>query len=175
MENQQNSQPQATMTILDEGKLYQFHEQLRLEQNMPLALLGGTAAALIGALLWAIITVATNLQVGYMAVGVGFLVGYTVRFTGKGLETEFGVLGAVLALVGCLLGNLFSMIGFIANDEGLGYFQVFLGIDYGLVPRVMMESFSPIDILFYGLAIYEGYRFSFRHISEEEIIARAGR
>lgn len=175
MENQQSSQSHVSTSILDEAKLYQFREMLRLEQNLPLALLGGAGAAFIGALLWAIITIATNLQIGYMAIALGFLVGYTVRYTGKGMDISFGVLGAILSFAGCLLGNLFTLVGFIANDEGLGYMQVFLGIDYSLVPQAMIATFSPIDLLFYGLAIYEGYRFSFRQISPEELVARAGR
>ena len=175
MENQSSSQHHSAASILDEGKLYLYREKLRLEQNMPLALLGGVAAAVVGALLWAIITVAINIQFGYMAVALGFLVGYTVRYVGKGLDQAFGILGAVLALAGCLLGNLLTLVGFIANDEGLSYMQVFLGIDYSLVPSAMMSTFSPIDLLFYGLAAYEGYRFSFRQISEAEILANAGR
>jgi hypothetical protein len=175
MENQSSPQPQSAASVLDEGKLYQYKEMLRLEQNMPLALLAGVAAAVIGAVLWAIITVATNLQIGYMAVGLGFLVGYTVRFAGKGFDQAFGILGAGLALCGCLLGNLFSLVGFIAEDEGLGYMQVLLGIDYSVVPQVMIATFSPIDLLFYGLAIYEGYRFSFRQVSEAEILANAAK
>lgn len=155
MENQSSSQPHVAASLLDDGKLYQYRERLRLEQNMPLALLGGVGAAVIGAVLWAIITVATNVQIGYMAVALGFLVGYTVRFAGKGLDQAFGILGAVLALAGCLLGNLLTLVGFIANDEGLGYMQVLLGIDYSVVPSVMMATFSPIDLLFYGLATYE--------------------
>ena len=172
MENQRSSQSQATASMLNDSKLYQLREVLRLEQNLPLALLGGAAAALVGALLWAIITVSINLQIGYMAIGLGLLVGYTVRLTGKGMDTSFGVLGAVLSFAGCLLGNLFTLIGFIANDEGLSYMQVFLGVDYSLVPQVMIATFAPLDLLFYGLAIYEGYRFSFRQISAEEMMAR---
>lgn len=175
MENQSSSQPQAAASILDEGKLYQYREMLRLEQNLPLALVGGVVAAIIGAVLWAIITVATNFQIGYMAVAVGFLVGYTVRFAGKGLDQVFGILGAALALGGCILGNLLTLVGFIANDEGLGYVQVLLGIDYSLVPSAMMATFSPIDLLFYGIATYEGYRFSFRQVSEAEILANAAK
>jgi len=175
MENQQSSQSPVTASILDEAKLYQFREMLRLEQNLPLALLGGAVAACAGAIFWAIITVATNHQIGYMAIALGFLVGYTVRFAGKGMDISFGILGGILAFAGCLMGNLFTLVGFIANDEGLGYMQVLLGIDYSLVPQAMIATFSPIDLLFYGLAIYEGYRFSFRQISPEELIARAGR
>jgi hypothetical protein len=36
---------------------------------------------------------------------------------------------------------------------------------------LMQATFSPIDLLFYGLAIYEGYRFSFLQIRAEDASA----
>jgi hypothetical protein len=43
----------------------------------------------------------------------------------------------------------------------------------GLNPSVAMEimtySFNPIDLLFYGLALYYGYKFSFRQLTEGEL------
>ena len=33
----------------------------------------------------------------------------------------------------------------------------------------MTITFSPIDLLFYGLAIYEGYKLSFRQITRDEL------
>jgi len=174
MSNFETDQPQiATTTTFDESRLYQFQERLRLEQNMPLALIGGFAAALIGAFLWASITVSTNFQIGFMAVGVGFIVGYTVRYFGKGLDTIFGVLGGILALLGCFLGNFFSLVGFAATEEGYGYFEILQLIDYNLVPAIMIDSFSGMDLFFYGIAIYEGYRFSFRQLTEDEVIVNA--
>lgn len=171
MSNFETDQPQiATENTFDKGRLYQFQERLRLEQNLPLALIGGFVAALLGALLWATITVATNLQIGFMAVGVGFIVGYTVRYFGKGLDTIFGVLGALLALLGCVLGNFFGLVGFVAIDEGYGYFEILQLIDYNLVPGAMMEAFSGMDLFFYGIAGYEGYRFSFRKLNEEDLV-----
>jgi hypothetical protein len=174
MSNFETDQPQiATTTTFDEGRLYQFQERLRLEQNLPLALIGGFAAALIGAFLWATITVTTHFQIGFMAVGVGFIVGYTVRYFGKGLDTIFGVLGAFLALLGCLLGNFFGLVGFAAMEEGYGYFEILQLIDYNLVPAIMIDSFNGMDLFFYGIAIYEGYRFSFRNLNEDELVTNA--
>lgn len=175
MENDESSQPQVAASILDASRLCLFRERLQTEQNLLMAVVAGFVAAVSGALFWAVMTVSTNLQTGYMAVGVGFLVGYTVRYAGRGLDTIYGVIGALMALAGCILGNLFSLVGFIANDEGLGYFQVLLGIDYSLVPSAMVAAFNPMDLLFYGIAIYEGYRFSFRHISDEELLQNAAR
>jgi hypothetical protein len=33
----------------------------------------------------------------------------------------------------------------------------------------MTATFSVMDLLFYGIAIYEGYRFAFRKIRPEEL------
>lgn len=40
---------------------------------------------LVSALLWAAITVATGHQIGYMALTAGFIVGFAVRFAGRGM------------------------------------------------------------------------------------------
>src|SRR5438270_13589107 len=87
----------------------QRYQELRSEQNLPIGLLAGIFAALIGAIAWAIVTVTTEYQIGYMAIAVGFIVGYAVRL-GKGLDKIFGISGAILALFGCILGNIFSIV-----------------------------------------------------------------
>jgi hypothetical protein len=177
MDNQNDSTPESGVVIpeikIDEDKLNLYNNQLKLEQNLPMAIIGGLSVAIIGAILWAVITVATEYQIGYMAIVIGFGVGYSVRFFGKGIDSIFGIIGALLALIGCVLGNFLSIIGFVANSENLGYFETLTLIDLSLIPEIMTESFNPMDILFYGLAIYEGYRFSFRQITEEEIIQNA--
>jgi hypothetical protein len=70
-------------------------QRLRSEQNLVLAVLADGGASLLGACVWAAITFATSFQIGWMAVGVGFLVGYAVRTLGKGIDKSFAVVGAV--------------------------------------------------------------------------------
>ncbi|CAN5181105.1 hypothetical protein BH09BAC1_BH09BAC1_02320 [soil metagenome] len=150
-----------------------YMEQLKTEENLPMGLLMGAAAAFVGALLWGVITVATGYQIGYMAIGVGLLVGFSVRFGGKGLSPIFGISGAVFALLGCVLGNLFSLIGFAANEAQVSITEILSILNASLIVDVMVESAQPLDFLFYGIAIYEGYRFSFRNVTDEEL-AHAG-
>ena len=69
------------------------------------AVLAGLIAAGLGAYLWAVITIATGYQIGFMAIGVGVLVGSAVRGFGKGIEPVFGVIGTTLALLGCAAGS----------------------------------------------------------------------
>lgn len=175
MQNQDSGQLRMASVMLDEGKLFRFHERLRFEQNLPMAIIGGCIAAVVVALLWAIITVTTGFQMAYMAVCVGFFVGYTVRYNGRGMDTVFGIAGIIIVILGCLLGNFFSLIGFVAQEHNLSYLYVFRMIDSYKVPAAFIKTFNPLDILFYSIAIFEGYRFSFRHVTEEEILENAGR
>lgn len=130
------------------------------EQNFPMGLLAGLVATAVGAGAWMLVTVATNYQIGWMAVGVGFLLGWTVRLAGKGTSTAFGVLGASLALGGCLAGNFFTGCVIASRELGLPATSIMAGLTPGATVELMAAMFSPIDLLFYGLAIYQGYRFS---------------
>lgn len=152
--------------VLDEKML----DKLKAHQDFSYALAGGLLATLISAILWAVISISTKYQIGYMAIGVGLLVGFSIRLFGAGIDKKFGYLGAVLSLVGCMLGNLFTQVGFIAQDQSLGYFETLTFLTPGLIVNILVESFSPMDILFYGIAVYEGYKISFRRITPELLI-----
>lgn len=144
-------------------------ERLRPEQNLIGGLLAGLAASAVGAAVWAVVTDVTGYQIGWMAVGVGFLVGIAVRTVGKGLDTIYGVIGAGLALLGCLAGNLFAVVGLVAQQESLTYVDVLSRLNGDIVMELMTATFSPMDLLFYGIAIYEGYKLSFRRIMLDEL------
>lgn len=159
IENQNQAQQEFVDSLAAED-LKRKQEQTLLSQNYPLGLIAGIVAGLVGAVLWAVITVATEYQIGYMAIAIGLMVGFSMRFAGKGVKPIFAITGGAIAFLSCVLGNFLSLIGFLANEEGLGYFQVINLIDFSAVPSIMVETFNPMDLLFYGLAIYEGYKFS---------------
>lgn len=144
-------------------------EQFRMEQRLLLGILSGLVVGIFGAILWGIITIATGYQIGYIALAIGTGVGLTIRMFGKGIDIIFGLWGAGISLFSVLLGNFLSIIGFVANAEGLEYLETLLLLDYSYFPQVMIETFSVIDLLFYGIAIYGGFRFSFRKITENKI------
>lgn len=137
--------------------------EISQRQNFPLGIVCSLLAAILGGVLWATITVITEYQIGYMAVAVGFLVGKVNHFTGKGMEIKFGVVGAVMALLGCVLGNYLSIVGFTANELNLGYFETFSFLDAAIIFDAMIDNFSFFDLLFYGIAGYEGFKFSLIH------------
>jgi antitoxin component YwqK of YwqJK toxin-antitoxin module len=142
-------------------------QNLSSQQHVVYGVIGGASSAILGALLWTLVTVTTNHQIGYMAIGIGFIVGFGVRFFGAGIDKYFGIIGAVFALLGCLLGNLLSQVYFIAEAENLGYFDTLTLLSPSIILSIFEESGHPMDLLFYGLAITAGYRYAFRKITED--------
>lgn len=146
-----------------------LREIMRKHQDLPYAIIGGLAAAIVGAIIWGTVTYFTHYQIGYMAIGVGLLVGFSVRYFGAGVDLPFGIVGAFFAVFGCALGNLLSQVGFLAEAESMGYFEVIPYLNWSVIEQIYRESFSPMDVLFYGIAGYEGYRFAFRSLSQEMV------
>jgi hypothetical protein len=127
-----------------------------------LGTLGAIAGALLGAIAWGAITAATHFQIGYMAVGVGFLAGYGMRVLGGGRDRADGVIAAVVAFLGCGLGNLLTVvIEFAPHDNGhRGVAELTLLVLFNpkLAWLMLSENFSLMDVVFYALAVYAGYR-----------------
>jgi hypothetical protein len=124
--------------------------------------LGAIAGAVLGAIAWGAITAATHFQIGYMAVGVGFLAGYGMRVLGGGRDRLDGVLAGVVAFVGCVLGNLLTVvIEFAPHDNahrGIVELTLLVVLNPKLAWFMLSENFSIMDVLFYALAVYAGYR-----------------
>jgi hypothetical protein len=165
----------ASEISIDPERAKAYVSELQSQQSLLGGIGGGFISAIVGAVIWAAVTVATGYQIGWMAVGVGFLVGLAVRKYGKGLTPMYGVIGAALSLFGCLLGNVLTLGGWIAQQQGLPLVDTevaLLSNPIGL-GQLLMQTFHPMDVLFYGFAVYEGYKFSFRQISEGELAALA--
>lgn len=134
-------------------------EQLEDQPNLLMGLIGGVIAMLVGAIIWGAVTYFTKYQIGWMAIGVGFLVGFSVKLLGKGKSMIFGISAAVLSLLGCVLGNLLVYSGIIAREEGVSFLEVFFVLL--LTPAAALEvftiAFDFMDILFYAIAAYVGF------------------
>jgi len=150
-------------------------QTLHEEQNLLMGGVTGLFAALAGAGVWAAVTVATEYQIGWMAVGIGFLVGYAVRLAGKGIAPVFGAVSAALSLFGCAAGNLLTFTWFIASAEGLSFMEVAAQLNVAIVLDILSSTFEVMDILFYGLAAYFGYKTAFRQITQADLDRALGK
>ena len=142
-------------------------EEMLAEENLSKGVLYAVAACIVGAVAWGLISVSTGRQIGFMPIAIGFMVGFAMR-QGKGIRPIFGIIGAALSLVSCILGDFLSIIGYISQDYEMGYFQVLAGVDYGEIFSILLKNVMSMTALFYGFALYEGYKFSFRAQNQPE-------
>jgi hypothetical protein len=131
-----------------------------------LPILAGLAAALVGAVLWAVLVEVSGYKIGFAAVGMGFLVGQAMALTAGG-NRLLPPLGALLALLGCLLGDAFSDAHEVAKVVEVGTFTVLRGMatDPSLAQEVVKAGFSPMDLLFWGIAAWQGYTLTARAVA----------
>ena len=88
---------------------------------------------------------------------------------GRASTEPLGSPRALLSLAGCGLGNLLAVCGLLSNQEGIPFFDLLSRLDLEMVAELMVATFSPMDLVFYGIAMYEGYKFSFRPLSPEDL------
>lgn len=143
--------------------------KLRQEQDLTKAIVAGVIAAIMCSILWAAFTVYTTIQFRGMALLLGAGVGFAMRRTGKGIDTIFGISGAIISLVGCVLGNFLSVIGFLAIENDLGYFDALVRFDYSYFSEVMTATFDIRHIFFYILAIGVGFALSKKTITDKDV------
>jgi hypothetical protein len=80
------------------------------------AIVAGAIAGLIGAAIWGGITYASGLEIGWIAWGIGLLVGLGVRVGSSGEEsTSLGVAAALIALGAVVVGKFIAVYLFVAS------------------------------------------------------------
>src|SRR5688572_1235974 len=89
------------------------------DENFSAGLAAGVLSAIMGAALWAAISLFSGYQIGWIALLLGFFVAAAVRNFGRGTQRRFAIAGAILVLLSCALGNLLAALGFTARQEAL--------------------------------------------------------
>jgi hypothetical protein len=140
-------------------------EQFSREALLP-AILGGLIAAVVGGIVWGLIVIVTDYEVGFVAWGIGFLAGFAVvRFAGgrKGLPLQ--AIAIVASLVGIVLGKYIAYVYFLKEfvreqigEEAADDISYFDGDVISLFREDLGEVFGGYDLLWAGLAIVTAWQ-----------------
>ena len=128
------------------------------------AVLAGLVAAIVGGVVWGLIVKWTDYEVGFVAWGIGFLVGVAIAAAARGARGLVLQVDAVLcALVGILVGKYLSfawVLQEVAERETQGLVEIsVLSTDtVDLFLEELGTVFDWIDILWVGLAVYTAWR-----------------
>jgi hypothetical protein len=122
----------------------------------PLAIVGGTVGALAGAAVWVGIAVAANVEVGWIAVLVGWLAGQGVKLGANGKRgMPLQVLACILAVVGMFAAKYGIFAHEWVKQMGGSYFS---SAALSVFPDILPKMITAFDALFAVLAVMAAFR-----------------
>ena len=129
--------------------------------NWLLGFLAGLVAAGIGAGAWMAVAVMLHAHVGYVAVAVGALVGLAIRVAGNGRSALFGMMGAVLTLAGCVVGEVLAVVQEAVTPEH-DFYNLLTTLDLVGTVSTIFAKMDPVMYVIYGVGIFAGYKLSMK-------------
>lgn len=118
--------------------------------SMPKAVIAGSVAAAIGALVWGGIAKATDTEIGWIAIGIGFLCGIAVRAFGKGTSSPFRVVAAATSVGGIALGKVLAIFWILQGEHP--------EITVAQAAQILPQTLGPIDALFVAIAVWQAWK-----------------
>ena len=127
------------------------------------ALAAGLAAAVAGAIVWMLIVIVSDYEVGIVAWAIGALAGFAVVFATAGRRgTPLQAIAVLSALIGILLGKYLTF-WWVVRDEAE---QFGVASDFGVLSSNTIDLFREelgtvfgwIDLLWVGLAVVTAWR-----------------
>ncbi|WP_339130982.1 hypothetical protein WJM95_19565 [Streptomyces sp. f51] len=125
-------------------------------ENFALGLVAAIGAGVVSAILYGLVTGLTKHEIGYAAVGVGFLVGIATGRAG-GRSQSLPVAGVIISVAAIYLGQLIGEAMIIAKAAGVSFSEVFFHhID--IAQAGWKADANPLTFVFFAIAAYVAFQ-----------------
>ena len=152
--------------VLSELKEIQKREELD-SQSIVKGIVGGILAAAVGGIIWGAIATWTNYEIGYLAIGIGFLCGAGVVYISGGKKGRIlQVIATLTSLLGILTGKyiiyFYALKKELIKQSGAQAADSISILSVKIVTifiEVLPKMVTPYDALWVILAITTAWRF----------------
>ena len=135
------------------------------------ALVASVIAIVLFSILWAMLSTLLNRIFPWMTLLLGIAVGLVIRRAGRGLDWRFPVLGAVMALIGSLAGNVIVAAAFTARALETSTFTVLRAVTSMTWPVFFSEAMAPADFAYALIAAGLAAFYANRRLTRAEYLA----
>ncbi|MCX5212445.1 hypothetical protein OG689_24700 [Kitasatospora sp. NBC_00240] len=128
--------------------------------NAGAALAAALGAVVVGALAYGFLMKALDREFGWLVIGLAAAVAWPLGKLG-GRNPVLPVAGAVLAALSLLLGQFFGVGLYLHQLTGASLGELY-GPEFSVTLEGWKAVLEPMDALFYGIALFEGFVFTRR-------------
>lgn len=135
------------------------------ESKIGLSILSALLGALIGGIIWALIAILFDYELGLVSWAIGGLTGYAVVFSAKESVNQLHqIIAVITSLIGIVLGKYFTF-GYFFNE---GFEGMFNSYTFSFFKAYFLDLFGGMDIIFILLAIVTAWQIPGKHIDAIE-------
>lgn len=94
--------------------MYKVYNKRALSRNERFlnAVLYGSGATILLTIAYGLLSSILHIEFSVVYIGFGYAIGYVIQRYGKGVQIQFSILGAVLAVLCFIFGDMISYFGF---------------------------------------------------------------
>lgn len=119
--------------------MYQIYNKRALTRNERFinALLAGIATTIGLTIAYGLFSTLLRFEFQVVYLGLGYVIGMAIQKAGRGVQIQFSILGAVLAVICFIFGDMISIFGF----------SVFTNLDFFFLAfRVTLQSLLSVNV-----------------------------
>ena len=133
--------------------------------SIALGVVGGVVAAIVTGIVWALIVVVTDYEIGFAALGVGFVCGLGTILLGSGRGVQFQVVAVLTSILGIIIGKYGMYYHYFTQyvteeygEEALINISIFSGAVIGDFLSAIGSMLGGYDILWLILAVTTAWK-----------------
>jgi len=124
--------------------------------NILIGVIAGILASLIGTILYALYPFLFGIQINFLAIGVGFIIGIAINKFAGGRSPMLGVVGAFLSLISLVAGDVLSAIAIYSYQNSVSFFGMLSRLNLSSIAELLPQIIGIENVLFYIPAISIG-------------------
>jgi glucan phosphoethanolaminetransferase (alkaline phosphatase superfamily) len=131
---------------------------MKEQKNYIIPLVGAFVGILLSGAIWGGIAIATDSEIGFVALATGALTGFLVAtFAKKNIDVIHQLYAVVASILGIFLGKYIAISYFANKLYDTGYFNNEIWTAY---KESIISTLEPMDYLFFALAIVMAWQFT---------------